>query len=112
MPHLGLICPELTGHLNPATTLGRELQRRGQRVTVCHALAMNSDPNVPPGVLPWRYWPGPLGRLRNSFGDALLRWLAKPIVKEVGAYRAAHGLAPLVGGIGAGSPLAQIAQQP
>lgn len=32
--HLGLICPELTGHLNPMTTLGRELQRRGHRVTV------------------------------------------------------------------------------
>ena len=34
MAHLGLICPELTGHLNPMTTLGRELQRRGHHVTV------------------------------------------------------------------------------
>ena len=34
MPHLGLICPELSGHLNPMTTLGRELQRRGHRVTL------------------------------------------------------------------------------
>lgn len=34
MSHLGLICPELSGHLNPMTTLGRELQRRGHRVTV------------------------------------------------------------------------------
>src|SRR6266478_918633 len=34
MSHLGLICPELTGHLNPMTTLGRELARRGHRVTV------------------------------------------------------------------------------
>jgi UDP:flavonoid glycosyltransferase YjiC (YdhE family) len=34
MPHLGLICPELSGHLNPMTTLGRELQRRGHRVTI------------------------------------------------------------------------------
>src|SRR3954452_21309017 len=32
--HLGLLCPELTGHLNPLTTLGRELQRRGHTVTV------------------------------------------------------------------------------
>ena len=29
MPHLGLICPELSGHLNPMTTLGGELKRRG-----------------------------------------------------------------------------------
>jgi zeaxanthin glucosyltransferase len=34
MAHLGLICPELSGHLNPMTTLGRELQRRGHDVTV------------------------------------------------------------------------------
>jgi UDP:flavonoid glycosyltransferase YjiC (YdhE family) len=34
MAHLSLICPELTGHLNPMTTLGRELQRRGHHVTV------------------------------------------------------------------------------
>jgi UDP:flavonoid glycosyltransferase YjiC (YdhE family) len=32
--HLGLICPELSGHLNPMTTLDRELQRRGHHVTV------------------------------------------------------------------------------
>jgi zeaxanthin glucosyltransferase len=32
--HIGLICPELSGHLNPLTTLGGELKRRGHRVTV------------------------------------------------------------------------------
>jgi zeaxanthin glucosyltransferase len=32
--HIGLACPELSGHLNPMTTLGRELVRRGNRVTV------------------------------------------------------------------------------
>ena len=34
MSHLGLICPELSGHLNPMTTLGGELKRRGHRVTL------------------------------------------------------------------------------
>ena len=34
MTHFGIICPAYTGHLNPITTLGRELQRRGHRVTV------------------------------------------------------------------------------
>ncbi len=34
MAHLGLSCPELSGHLNPMTTLGRELKRRGHRVTL------------------------------------------------------------------------------
>ncbi len=211
MSHLGLICPELTGHLNPMTTLGRELQRRGNRVTViarpdarrkavaaglgfaaiggeefpegamqkasaklgrlkgvramrftaemlrraavailrdapdaakregidallvdqvspaggtvaqrlglpwvtvCNALAMNPDPNVPPGVLPWRYRPGLFGRIRNACGDALLHWLAQPVMDEVNAHRTAHDLPPLTGGISDGSPLAQIAQQP
>jgi MGT family glycosyltransferase len=32
--HIGLACPELSGHLNPMTTLGRELMRRGHRVTL------------------------------------------------------------------------------
>jgi len=34
MAHLGLICPELNGHLNPMTTLGRKLQYRGHRVAL------------------------------------------------------------------------------
>lgn len=32
--HIGLNCPELSGHLNPMTTLGCELVRRGHRVTM------------------------------------------------------------------------------
>jgi zeaxanthin glucosyltransferase len=34
MAHVGLLCPTATGHLNPLLPLGRELQRRGHRVTV------------------------------------------------------------------------------
>ena len=34
MTHIGIICPDATGHLNPMTTLGQELQRRGHRVTL------------------------------------------------------------------------------
>jgi len=34
MTHFGIICPAATGHLNPMTALGRELQRRGHRVTL------------------------------------------------------------------------------
>lgn len=32
--HVALVCPELHGHLNPMTTLGGELARRGHRVSV------------------------------------------------------------------------------
>ena len=31
--HFGVLCPEASGHLNPAMALARELQRRGHRVT-------------------------------------------------------------------------------
>jgi zeaxanthin glucosyltransferase len=34
MTHFGLICPPATGHLNPMTALGYELQKRGHRVTL------------------------------------------------------------------------------
>ena len=34
MTHFGVICPVAAGHLNPMTTLGYELQKRGHCVTV------------------------------------------------------------------------------
>ena len=34
MTHYGLICPPGSGHLNPITTLGYELKKRGHRVTL------------------------------------------------------------------------------
>jgi zeaxanthin glucosyltransferase len=43
MTHFGIICPALTGHLNPMTTLGHELQRRGHRVTLFGILDARSS---------------------------------------------------------------------
>lgn len=34
MTHFGIICPSAIGHLNPMCTLGRELQRRNNQVTL------------------------------------------------------------------------------
>lgn len=34
MTHIGIFCPGAVGHLNPMASLGRELVRRGHRVTV------------------------------------------------------------------------------
>lgn len=36
MTHFGILCPAAIGHLNPMCVLGRELQRRGHRVTLFH----------------------------------------------------------------------------
>ena len=45
MVHFGLFCPPGSGHLNPMTTLGRELQQRGHRVTLINSLdtQINAD---------------------------------------------------------------------
>ena len=34
MTHIGVLCPTISGHLNPMMALGYELQQRGHRVTV------------------------------------------------------------------------------
>lgn len=34
MTHFGIVCPSATGHLNTLFPIGRELQRRGHRITV------------------------------------------------------------------------------
>ena len=44
MTHFGTICPTATGHLNTMTALGRNLLKRGHRVTV---LGMpDAEPNA------------------------------------------------------------------
>jgi len=42
MTHFGILCPAAAGHLNPMTTLGRELQQRGHRVTLIGILDAQS----------------------------------------------------------------------
>ncbi|MBD2384731.1 glycosyltransferase [Cylindrospermum sp. FACHB-282] len=52
MTHFGTICPTATGHLNTMTTLGRELKKRGHRVTV---LGMcDAEPNAKAAGLEFR----------------------------------------------------------
>jgi UDP:flavonoid glycosyltransferase YjiC (YdhE family) len=66
MVHFGILCLPLAGHLNPMTTLGHELQRRGHRVTVFGLLDI--QPNVVSAGL--SFWTlgetdYPLGSLKN-----------------------------------------------
>jgi zeaxanthin glucosyltransferase len=209
--HLGLICPEVSGHLNPMTTLGREMQRRGCRVsliacrdgqrkaeaaglgylaigesdfpagttdrvadelgrlssteaiqytvryllrlaaiilqeapqrvreagveallvdqvssaagtaaerldvpyvTICNALALNQEPDVPPFMTTWPYEPTSAGRARNEPGYSALNQIAQPILDALNAQRRQWGLAGFEQVRQGDSPLAQIAQQP
>ncbi|MEG4109823.1 glycosyltransferase [Microcoleus sp. S13_C5] len=211
MTHFGLLCPASTGHLNPMTTLGSELLRRGHRVTVfnlldaktttlasglefqplaedefpagsmaerlgqlgklsgltalrytiktftqiwaallteaptaiqkagveallvdqlsfeggtiaeflnlpfvtvCSALMVNRDPNIPPFGTPWQYNPTLANRLRNQVSYQLLNLAVKPIRDVIAQYREEWKL-PLYSNPNDGySKLAQISQQP
>lgn len=52
MTHFGMICPTATGHLNTMTALGRELKKRGHRVTM---LGMaDGEPNANAADLEFR----------------------------------------------------------
>ena len=42
MTHFGMICPPATEHLNPMTTLGCELQKRGHRVSIINIIDVRS----------------------------------------------------------------------
>ncbi len=65
MPHYGIFCPPIAGHINPFAALGRALLRRGHRVTVFHVADLESKvraeqlefaalgrDHFPPGALP------------------------------------------------------------
>jgi zeaxanthin glucosyltransferase len=212
MPHIGLLCPAASGHLNPMTTLGHELKQRGHRVTlvgtldaqpkvlaaglefraigevafpagstadsfaklgqlsglaafrytvalfkqitatlleeaptalesagvetliidqasfggstvaqlldlpfisVCCALMLNQEPNVPPFNTAWRYHPNWWARLRNQAGDELMNGIAKPITGLIAEYRQQWNLPQFRHSRNdAYSQLAQLCQQP
>mgnify|MGYP002777850981 CR=1 FL=1 len=211
MSHIGLLCPTASGHLNPMTTLGYELKRRGHRVTlvgtldsqakvlaaglefraigeedfpagstaaslsrlgqlsglaafrytadlfkkatamflqeapaalqtagvelllidqtifggstvaqhldlpfisVCCALMLNRDADVPPLNTSWSYQPNWWGRLRNQAGYGLITRLTRPIAAILTAYRHQWNLPPLNHPNEAYSQLAQLCQQP
>ncbi len=211
MTHFGIICPAATGHLNPMTTLGRELLHRGHRVTVlgfldakdrtlasglefqplaenefplgwsqeswsqlgklsgmrafrytiglvaevstliltqapaiikkaaveallvdqvspeggtiadflnipfitvCSALMLNREPNIPPICTPWQYSPTWQGRWRNQLGDRLIDLAAKPIENVINEYRRQWKLPPAKLPDDYNSQLAQLSQHP
>lgn len=81
------------------------------QVVVCNALALHQEAGVPPPLVGWPYRPGPLGRLRNTFGNMLLRVVARDMRRVLNRYRRENGLPPDEPGsyrVG----LAHLAQQP
>ncbi|MDM9384587.1 glycosyltransferase [Chlorogloeopsis sp. ULAP01] len=90
MTHFGILCPAKTGHLNTMLPLGRELQRRGHRVTL-FGIADVQSKTLAAGLNFWRIGETdyPLGiaaqsltQLGNLSGFAALRYNLNLIQKE------------------------------
>ena len=81
-------------------------------VTVCNALALNREPDIPPPFTPWSYRSAWWARMRNGMGYAFSDRLTRPITRIVEDYRKDWNLPPHRSPEDSFSPLAQISQQP
>lgn len=81
-------------------------------VTICNALALNRDPNVPPPFSNWSYNASLWARVRNALGYAAGDRFTGPIRDVVASYRKKWRLPPHRGPEDSFSQLAQISQQP
>ncbi|MEA5593225.1 glycosyltransferase [Rivularia sp. UHCC 0363] len=81
-------------------------------VTVCSAVVLNRDPDIPPFSTTWKYSPTWWGRLRNQLGYKILSQIVKPRYDVLTEYRQKWNL-PLHSSVNKiYSPLAQISHQP
>lgn len=81
-------------------------------ITVCNALLINREPNVPPYFTPWPYQATPWARLRNQLGNTLIQYLTLPIWQTVVKQRQTWQLPPHSSREAAYSSLAQLCQLP
>lgn len=81
-------------------------------VTLCMAMLLNQDKDIPPPVTPWQYRPVWWARLRNQAGYLAFNRLAAPIRTALNEQRRRWGLPPVASFEQTCSPLAQISQQP
>ncbi len=81
-------------------------------VTVCNALALNREDNVPPPFSDWSFSETPLARLRNRFGYGLSDWILRGVRSVVASHRQRWNLPPHLRPEDSFSRLAQLSQQP
>jgi zeaxanthin glucosyltransferase len=81
-------------------------------VTVCNALALNREEDVPPPFTAWNFVESPAARLRNRVGYALSDWILRRVRAAVGFYRELWKLPPHSRPEDSFSHLAQLSQQP
>jgi MGT family glycosyltransferase len=81
-------------------------------VTICNALMLNREANVPPPFTPWKYSDSWFGRARNRLGYLISDRFTRPVSSLVNQYRRQWGLKPYSCPDDSFSRLAQISQQP
>ncbi len=81
-------------------------------ITICSAVVLNRDPEVPPFNTPWQYGLTWKSRLRNKLGYKILNSVTKPIGETIDDYRQRWNLPLHSSPNDAYSQLAQITHQP
>ena len=81
-------------------------------VTLCNALALNREPDVPPPFSPWNYRESVWARMRNRLGYAVSDRILAPVRGVLADYRRRWKLPVHKGSDDSYSRLAQISQQP
>jgi len=81
-------------------------------VTVCNALALNRESEVPPPFTGWPYRRNPWARARNRLGYAISDRIMRPVTQVLSRYRQKWDLPPLQTPESSFSTLAQISQTP
>lgn len=81
-------------------------------VTVCNALMLDQDTQIPPLAMHWSYRNTWWARLRNQIGYRILKYLSRKITRDVNAFRAIHNLPPHRSTFDWPSRLATVAQVP
>ncbi|MDQ6708215.1 MAG: glycosyl transferase family 1 [Acidobacteriota bacterium] len=81
-------------------------------VTVCNALALNREPNIPPPFTPWNYGEAWWAHVRNRVAYQASDWVTRPVTCTLEAYRRQWKLPVYRNPDKYFSPYAQISQQP
>jgi MGT family glycosyltransferase len=81
-------------------------------VTVCNALALNREPDVPPPFSPWNYRKSAWARMRNRVGYAVSDVILAPVSRVLADYRRRWKLPAHSSAEDSYSQIAQISQQP
>ena len=81
-------------------------------VTICNALALNREPDVPPPFSPWNYRRSAWAQMRNRLGYAVSDRILAPVRSVLADYRRRWKLPAHNGSEDSYSQLAQISQLP